>query len=154
MAKKVPNLVLGPGFLMFDRPKSSPRSVSPEFRAVSGQEFLVPNSGVVKFASEGQLADILAARIDVTVGKYMFAVAQLFAEGGPSLPVTVEGAKLTYTTGHSSIVSGANGETFFSGIQQAHYGISTVTRNGEALNWISAFLRIGRQLSTEEHESE
>ena len=104
---------------------------------VAGSSFSAQNFRF-SFADEAQLGDFLSMRISVTIAKFMFAVAQLYAEGTPSFPLSVLGAKLQDGTGSSRTIKGADGRSYLCGIEAAHFGIGTVTRCGEALSWNAA----------------
>src|SRR4051812_11078628 len=100
---------------------------------VAGPEFTNPNF-MIRFSREDELPGFMARRIDVTVAKIMFAVAQLYAEGGDRYaPLTIEGAQLQHGQGNS-VRRVIEGKTYLAGTEAAHFGIGTVTRMGEALS--------------------
>jgi hypothetical protein len=132
--------VYGPngGFVMRDKPSGARLGVLQTGRQVAGPGFSNPNFSF-KLATEDQLPEFMALRIATTSKKFMFAGAQEYAEGGRSVPITVEGAKLQHGTGHSYSSKGTDGRTYYFGIEAAHFGIGTVTRCGEALSSSASF---------------
>ena len=78
------------GFAMWSPPTGARLGVVQLGRDVAGSGFSSPNFSF-RFSREGDLPDFMARRISVTVSKFMFAVAQLYVEGGLFAPVTVEG---------------------------------------------------------------
>ena len=80
------------GFTMWSPPTGDRLGVVQLGRDVAGSGFSSPNFSL-RFARESELPDFMAGRISVTASKFMFAVAQLYTEGGLYAPVTVEGRR-------------------------------------------------------------
>lgn len=105
-------------------------------RTLIGREFSNPNHAF-RLARESDLPEFLARRIEVTVAKFQYALAQCFALGDTNPLLIVEGARLQHGQGHSSVRADGN-RTLYSGTEAAHYGIGTITRQGDALSIHSA----------------
>src|SRR5262245_37430157 len=70
-------------------------------RKVAGATFKDPGF-TLRLGSESQLPEFMGRRIDVTAAKFMYAVAQLYAEGGRSYaPLAIEGAQAQHGQGNS-----------------------------------------------------
>jgi hypothetical protein len=88
------------------------------------------------FRDERQLAEFSARRVDVTVRKYLYTIALLYAAGARGALVVVEGAKLQTGTGNSDRVK-RGGVSYFTGHEAAHFGIGTFTLQGRAVSAVA-----------------
>jgi hypothetical protein len=91
--------------------------------SAASQDFLL------RFSRESDLATFMSRRVDATVAKFMFAVAECFVREIPAPLLTVGGAKLQHGSGNSLY---QQGQLF--GTQAAHLGIGTVTLHNEAVS--------------------
>ncbi len=126
--------VYGPngGFVMHDKPSGSQARCPTDWPS-SRWARILESKFLVQIRDRRSIARIHGpAHRDYGEEVYVRG-AQLYAEGGRSVPITVEGAKLQHGTGHSYSSKGADGRSYYFGIEAAHFGIGTVTRCGEAL---------------------
>lgn len=89
----------------------------------AGQDFML------RFSREADLATYMSRRVDATVAKFMFAVAECFVRGIPAPLLTVGGAKLQHGSGNSFYQ-----DRQLWGTQAAHFGIGTVTLHSDAVS--------------------
>jgi len=88
------------------------------------------------FRQENQLASFSARRVEVTMRKYLYTIALLYAADARGPLVVVEGAKLQTGTGNSSRVNRA-GVSYMTGHEAAHFGIGTFTMQGRAVSTVA-----------------
>lgn len=88
------------------------------------------------FRDENQLATFSARRVDVTMRKYLYTIALMYASGAQNPLIVVEGAKLQTGTGNSSRVN-RGGVSYFVGHEAAHFGIGTFTLQGRAVSAVA-----------------
>jgi hypothetical protein len=101
-------------------------------KTVAGSAFTNPGH-MFRLARESDLTGFLAQRIEVTVAKFQYAMAQCFAQSERYPLLIVEGARVQHGQGHSSLrIEG--GKSFLSGTEAAHLGIGTITQQGEAVS--------------------
>jgi hypothetical protein len=126
--------VFGPnnGFIMFEPARKGRGGVVRAGVQLIGADFYRPNFAF-KIADEAQLPDYLSTRVDYTVKKVMHAVAQCYAEGVNHPRFLVEGARLQYGRGRSRRQD-RDGKSYLWGTQAGHFGIGTVTRQGQAVS--------------------
>jgi hypothetical protein len=155
--------IYGPenGFILLPAPRKPRLGMARLFEHLTGSVFDPPS---FQLRHEGQLPAVMSERVDVTVSKVMNAVAQCYVEGFdfpllcaeagrglvPSQVLSagraefpslyVEGARVQHGTGTSSREE-LGGKTYLLGTEAAHYGIGTLTLQGEAVS-----IQGGRQL--------
>jgi hypothetical protein len=101
-------------------------------KTVAGPAFTNPGH-LFRLSRESDLSGFLAQRIDVTVAKFQYAMAQCFARGEINPLLIVEGARAQHGQGHSSVRTDG-GKSYLSGTEAAHFGIGTITMQGDALS--------------------
>jgi hypothetical protein len=96
-------------------------------RASSRQDF------AFRFSQDSQLATYMARRIDATVAKFMYAVAECYVRGLAAPLLTVGGARVQHGTGDSQwrLFQGRN---YLFGTEAAHFGIGTLTLASEGVS--------------------
>jgi hypothetical protein len=75
----------------------------------------------------------MGRRVEMTVSKFQFAMAQAFAFGETNPLFIVEGAKVQTGAGHSSSRK-ENNLRYLRGNEAAHFGIGTITQQGDAVS--------------------
>jgi hypothetical protein len=101
-------------------------------KLITGGRFASPNH-LFRFSRESDLCDFLSRRIDITASKFMFAAAACYAEGMLNPRLFVEGAQVQHGRGHSGWRR-HEGKTYLVGTEAAHFGVGTITRQGEAVS--------------------
>lgn len=86
-----------------------------------------------RFSQESQLASYMTRRIDATVAKFMYAVAESYVRGLTAPILTVGGALVQHGGGNSSRRP-FNGESHLVGTEAAHFGIGTITLHSDAIS--------------------
>lgn len=127
-------MLIGPdfGFVSYPSDPKGRLGVLRLGRQVAGSAFTNPGHSL-RLARESDLAGFLAQRIEVTVAKFQYAMAQSFVLGEQHPLLIVEGARLQHGQGHSSQRADGN-RTLLRGTEAAHYGIGTITQQGDALS--------------------
>jgi len=95
-------------------------------------EYYNPNFRM-RLGHEEELGSYLAARIDTTINKYMYAIGQCYVQGEIHPLLLIEGARLQAGRGNSRRVDYQGKKCFF-GFEAAHFGIGTFTLQGQAVS--------------------
>jgi hypothetical protein len=125
------NTIAGKGFVMW----APDRRRAPVVRALSQLTGPATSSQdfAFRFSQASQLPTYMTRRIDATVAKFMFAVAESYVRGLSAPLLTVGGALVQYGTGNSQ-GRWLNDQWYLQGTEAAHFGIGTITLQSDAVS--------------------
>jgi hypothetical protein len=109
------------------------QSVATAVGQLLGPNAFDASQAAFRLAHEEQFGWFMSQRIDVTVAKFMHAIAQCYAAGAQEPRLFVEGARLQQGAGHSAWLR-VGDKAYLRGTQAAHFGIGTLTRQGTAVS--------------------
>ncbi|QEG00528.1 hypothetical protein Mal15_45980 [Stieleria maiorica] len=126
------NSIAGPNFRMSTESEKSGRGkVVQAIKNLSPKGASFPNHQLV-FANERDLARFHQMRVEMTISKFMAAVAMAYAFDTEHPRLVVGGASDQYLTGNSTTVQ-KNGKTYLRGTQAAHFAIGTLWRGSQSI---------------------